>query len=85
MQGPVEVTLTEEEERRNGRRLDLLYMASSHPLAPDVFELADAAGGKTPAQALAVARDIDPKLAGISLAARNVGPWKGCLHGVADV
>ena len=40
MQTPLEETLTEEESRRNSRRLDLMYV-SSNPVTPDIFQLAD--------------------------------------------
>ena len=41
MQTPLEATLTEEESRRNSRRIDLMYVSSSNPVTPDVFQLAD--------------------------------------------
>ena len=41
MQTPLEATLTEEESRRNSRRLDLMYVSSSNPVTPDIFYLAD--------------------------------------------
>ena len=41
MQTPLEETLTEEESRRNSRRLDLMYVSSSNPVTPDIFQLAD--------------------------------------------
>jgi len=40
VQTPLEETLTEEESRRNSRRLDLMYV-SSNPVTPDIFQLAD--------------------------------------------
>ena len=41
VQTPLEATLTEEESRRNSRRLDLMYVSSSNPVTPDIFHLAD--------------------------------------------
>lgn len=41
MQTPLEEILTEEESRRNSRRLDLMYVSSSNPVTPDIFQLAD--------------------------------------------
>lgn len=67
-QATVEGTLDAEEARRNGRRLDLMYCSTSHPLAPDIFELVDAAaaaGGVSGSASIgAVERIIDPKLTG---------------------
>ena len=40
-QTPLEATLTEEESRRNSRRMDLMYVSSSNPVTPDIFYLAD--------------------------------------------
>lgn len=33
--------MTEEESRRNSRRIDLMYVSSSNPMTPDIFQLAD--------------------------------------------
>ena len=63
-QAPLEATLTEEEARRNSRRLDLLYLASSHPVAPDVFQLCDAAAGDGEAARALLERPLDPQLSG---------------------
>ncbi|CAL8463003.1 g2537 [Coccomyxa elongata] len=61
----VEPTLTEEEEKRNGRRIDLLYASSAHPIAPDIFELADLAAAAASAEERRnIQRIIDPKLTG---------------------
>ncbi|KAI3438142.1 hypothetical protein D9Q98_000583 [Chlorella vulgaris] len=57
----VEHTLNEEERYRNSRRLELMYVAGSHSLAPDVYEVADAAAGKDAQGSLAAARPIDPE------------------------
>lgn len=65
MQAEVEGSLTEEEQRRNGRRIDLLYVSSAHPIAPDIFELADLAAAVASAQERRnIQRIIDPKLTG---------------------
>lgn len=66
-QAPLEATLTDEEARRNSRRLDLLYLASSHPVAPDVFQLCDAAGAADEAARATLARPLDPQLSGARL------------------
>lgn len=42
MQEALQDQLTEEELRRNSRRQDLVYVLSSHPLAPDAYEVAEA-------------------------------------------
>lgn len=65
-QAPLEASLTEEEARRNSRRLDLLYLASSHPVAPDVFQLADQAAscGADEAARATLERSLDPQLCG---------------------
>lgn len=63
----MEGSLTEEERRRNGRRIDLLFVSSSHPVAPDVFELADLAAAVSSAEERRnIQRIIDPKLTGQS-------------------
>jgi len=65
--GPVEKELDQEETARNGRRDELIFCATSHPLAPEAFELADAAtGGDAVAAAGAkeCGRDIDRALTG---------------------
>ena len=43
-QEALEEKLSEEEKRRNSRRMDLLYMLSSHPVAPDAYEVAEQIG-----------------------------------------
>jgi len=65
-QETVEATLTAEEQRRNGRRIDLLYVSSSHPVAPDIFELADSVANNSDAPQLAsIQRTLDPKITGV--------------------
>lgn len=65
LQKEAEKTLTEEELRRNGRRRDLLYVSNAHPIAPDIFELADLAAAVTIKEQRAnVERIIDAKLSG---------------------
>eukprot|EP00884_Botryococcus_braunii_P023039 jgi/Botrbrau1/9419/Bobra.0252s0043.1 len=61
---PLEATLNEEESRRNSTRIDLIYMLSSHPVAPDIFEMADAASGAQPDQLASVARPLSASLSG---------------------
>ncbi len=76
----MEPTLTEEERKRNGRRIDFLYVSSAHPIAPDIFELADLAAAAASAEERRnTQRIIDPKLTG---AARHSMFWvsaKTCL------
>ena len=50
--------------RRNSQRLELMYVAGSHPLAPDVFELAEACEGQDAAAKLAAARPLDAAVSG---------------------
>ena len=60
-----EAGLTPEERYRNSRRLELLYVAGSHPLAPDICELAAGVGeGAGDAERLAAVREIDPEASG---------------------
>jgi hypothetical protein len=47
-----------------------MYVAGSHSLAPDVYEVADAAAGKDAQGSLAAARPIDPEASG---GAANIG------------
>lgn len=57
--------LNEEEQFRNSRRLETLYVSGSHSLAPDIFEVAAAAEDTPdPAAKLAAAREIDPAVSG---------------------
>ncbi|GAB4819079.1 hypothetical protein N2152v2_006125 [Parachlorella kessleri] len=58
----LEHTLTEEERYRNSRRLELMYIAGSHALAPEVYELAEAVADKPDrddAARLAAMRELD--------------------------
>ncbi|KAK2079216.1 hypothetical protein QBZ16_002907 [Prototheca wickerhamii] len=41
---PLEARLSPEERFRNSRRLEQIYVAGSHPLAPEIYELAEEAG-----------------------------------------
>ena len=64
----MEPTLTDEEKVRNGRRIDLLYVSSAHPIAPDIFEVADLAAAAACAEERRnIQRIIDPKLTGAAL------------------
>ena len=58
MQAALDGELTDEERRRNSRRLDLVYMLSSHPLAPDAYEVAE--GGTNSSQG----KDMDAAAVG---------------------
>ncbi len=62
----MEGTLSEEERTRNGRRLDRLYVSTSHAVAPDIFELGDlaAAAAAEGNGNAAVERALDPKITG---------------------
>jgi hypothetical protein len=53
---------------RNGRRHELLYLAGSHSLVPDVCEVADATQGQDEQAKLAAARPIDPEASGLRVA-----------------
>lgn len=53
-------SLDEEERYRNSRRLELLYMKSTHPLAPDVYEMANSSSNLSKAQRAGVQQPIDP-------------------------
>lgn len=64
LQGPLEGTLNEEEAHRNSTRIDLIYMSSFHPLAPDIFEIADAARSVAADKRIAMSRPIPARLSG---------------------
>jgi 5'-3' exonuclease len=65
VQEHAEKTLTEEELRRNGCRRDLLYVSNAHPIAPDIFEIADLAAAVEDQQERSkVERAIDARLSG---------------------
>lgn len=66
LQAALEHTLTEEERRRNSRRLDQVYMLSSHPLAPDAFELADSASGLDESARVALSKPLDAASTGMA-------------------
>lgn len=77
-QETVEASLTAEEQRRNGRRIDLLYVSSSHPVAPDIFELADLAAANGNAQQRAnIQRILDPRISGAR-------PWAVQLSSMSE-
>ena len=54
-----EAELNEEESFRNSRRLETLYIAGSHAMAPDAFEVAAAAADLEDSQKISAAREID--------------------------
>lgn len=58
----VEGSLTPEELARNSRRIDNIFLASSHPLAPEVFEVADCAAGLAPEKLHDAAAAVDPSV-----------------------
>ena len=62
LQGPLEEQLSEEETHRNGRRLDLFYVSSAHPLTPDIFEMADRLGSLSPAERAREMVPMNPEL-----------------------
>lgn len=65
LQEAAERTLTDEELRRNGQRIDAFFVSSSHPIAPDIFELGDLAAAVTSAEdRRRIERAMDPKLTG---------------------
>lgn len=60
---PLEVALTPEEAFRNSRRLEQVYVAGAHPLAPELVELGEADGGGGEEDgAPPSARALDPEL-----------------------
>ena len=63
----MEHTLTKEELRRNSRRLDQVYLLSSHPMAPDVFELADLSTGLPDSQRIELSKALDTAITGGNL------------------
>ena len=68
LQEAAERTLTDEELRRNGQRIDSFFVSSSHPIAPDIFELGDlAAAAATAEERRRIERALDPRLTGAAL------------------
>ena len=66
MQTPLEATLTEEESRRNSRRMDLMYVSSSNPVTPDIFHLADQNRGLDPEARAQAAQPLNADITGLS-------------------
>jgi 5'-3' exonuclease len=58
----VEHTLTEEEQRRNSRRLELVYVGGSHSLAAEIIDACETAGNPNAddSSRLCAARELDP-------------------------
>ncbi len=48
LQGALEDQLSPEESYRNGRRLDLVYVAGHHPLTPELYQMAEGQGDLSP-------------------------------------
>lgn len=48
VQGPLEDQLEPEEVYRNGRRLDLMYVAGHHPLTPELYQMAEGQANLSP-------------------------------------
>lgn len=65
LQTPLEATLTEDEARRNSKRLELLYVSSSNPITPDIFQLADQYRGADEAARAATSAPMNADLTGI--------------------
>ncbi len=57
---PREETLTEEERYRNAKRYELLFLASWHPLAPDVFSMAEEGAGLAGEARSLASAPVDP-------------------------
>eukprot|EP00891_Asterochloris_glomerata_P002215 jgi/Astpho2/2215/Aster-x0098 len=72
--GPLEEQLSEEETHRNGRRLDLFYVSSAHPLTPDIFEMADELASLSPAERARKTVPMNPELTQGSEGRRD-GGW----------
>ena len=65
LQEAAERTLSDEELRRNGQRIDAFFVSSSHPIAPDIYELGDlAAAVQSAAERRKIERAMDPQLTG---------------------
>ena len=56
----VEDSLSFEERARNSRRIDSIFLSSSHPLAPEVFQVADVAASLAPDKLHEAAAQLDP-------------------------
>ena len=63
-QTPLEATLTEEEARRNSKRIELLYVSSSNPITPDIFQLADQHRGADEAARAEISAPMNAQLTG---------------------
>lgn len=65
LQEAAERTLSGEELRRNGQRIDAFFVSSSHPIAPDIYELGDlAAAVQSAEERRKIERAMDPQLTG---------------------
>lgn len=65
---------------RNSRRLEVMFLAGSHPLAPEICELADAVGPDADEAArLAAMRELDPEVRGSGVGSPGPGlrAWGG--------
>lgn len=65
LQEAAERTLSDEELRRNGQRIDAFFVSSAHPIAPDIYELGDLANAVQSAEERRkIERAMDPQLTG---------------------
>ena len=79
VQTPLEATLTEEESRRNSRRMDLMYVSSSNPVTPDIFYLADQNRGLDAQARAQAAQPLNAEITGLL-----VPPYQGCSRVLQD-
>lgn len=77
-QAELEHLLTEEERRRNSKRLDQIYMLSSHPMAPDAFELADSASALDESARTQLSKALEPTITG-ACKLSNPASWMDAL------
>ena len=63
MQGPLEKELDEDEQWRNGKRLDQLYVSPANPICPDLYDLGSKAEQEPDNQH---SHTLDPQLLGES-------------------
>ncbi len=79
LQEAAERTLSDEELRRNGQRIDAFFVSSAHPIAPDIYELGDLANAVQSAEERRkIERAMDPRLTGAP--SQSLMPFSICQH-----